>query len=239
MKKFKGFLVAPLLMSAGLIAGCSGSPAGLGTVQSVQAPVTLGAAANYVVLASTTITESGPVTLCGGLGEYPGSSVTGTQWVINCSGVSDVANGAASIAQGDLTTAYNNAAGRVTPASVSGNLGGQTLYPGLYKSTGSLEISSGDLTLDGLGNPDAVFIFQIASTLTTGPGRKVILTGSAQASNVFWQVGSGCAFNTTTSFKGTVMAHTDITFAAGAVLVGRALSQTGEVTLLTNNITMP
>jgi hypothetical protein len=245
VKKFTGFLIVPLLISAGLIVGCSGSSSapvgptsGGGNVQSAQAPIALNSAANYVVLAHTTITNSGPSTLCGDLGLSPGSSVVGAI-VMSCGGVQDITNGAASIAQGDLTKAYNNAAGRVNPTLIAGNLGGKTLVPGLYKSTGSLAISSGDLTLDGQGNPNAVFIFQIASTLTTGSGRQVILTGDAQASNVFWQVGSSCAFGTTTSFVGTVMAHDEITFDTGAVLVGRALSEIAEVTMLTNNITMP
>ncbi|HEY5038012.1 MAG TPA: ice-binding family protein, partial [bacterium] len=157
----------------------------------------------------------------------------------SCGGVNHVTDTAASNAQGDLTIAYNDAAGRTTPALVAGNLGGQTLYPGLYKSTGSLEISSGDLTLDAQGNVNGVFIFQIASTLTTTPGRQVILAGGAKATNVFWQVGSMCSLDTTTVFKGTIMAHNQITLNTGAVLEGRALSQIEQVTMLSNTITKP
>jgi len=144
---------------------------------------------------------------------------------------------AAAQAQIDLTTAYNDAAGRsVGAVTVAGNLGGQTLTPGLYKSTSSLEISSGDLTLDAQGDANAVFIFQMASTLTT-TSRQVILSGSAQAANVFWQVGSSATLGTTSVFKGNILAITSITLATGATLDGRALARNGAVTLDTNTIT--
>ena len=128
-------------------------------------------------------------------------------------------------AQLDLTAAYNDAAGRTLGAViVAGNLGGQTLSPGLYKSTSSLEISSGDLTLDALGDPNAVWIFQMASTLTTTAGRQVILSGGAQAANIFWQVGSSATIGTTSVFKGNILAYTSITMNTGATLDGRALA---------------
>jgi hypothetical protein len=164
--------------------------------------------------------------------------VTGAPAVV-CGGVYHVTDTAASNAKGDLTIAYNDAAGRTTPALVSGNLGGQTLYPGLYKSTSGLAISSGDLTLDAQGDSNAVFIFQIASTLITSSGRKVILSGGAKATNVFWQVGSYCALGTTSSFKGTIMAQKQVTLNTGAVLEGRAFSQVAQVTMLSNAITKP
>src|SRR5678809_1805736 len=118
------------------------------------------------------------------------------------------------IRDSDLTAAYNDAAGRTVGAiTVAGNLGGQTLTPGLYKSTSSLAISSGDLTLDAQGDPNAVFIFQMASTLTATSGRAVILAGGAKASNVFWQVGSSATLGTTSVFNGTIMADQSITLA--------------------------
>jgi hypothetical protein len=143
-------------------------------------------------------------------------------------------------AQLDLTIAYNDAAGRTLDAVlVAGNLGGQTLAPGLYKSTASLEISSGDLTLDAQGDPNAVWIFQMASTLVTTVGRQVILTGGAQAANVFWQVGSSATIGGSSVFKGTILADQSITMNTSATLDGRTLARNGAVALDANTITVP
>ena len=140
-------------------------------------------------------------------------------------------------AQGDLTTAYNDAAGRTVGAiTVAGNLGGLTLTPGLYKSTSSLAISSGDLTLDAQGDPNAVFIFQMASTLTTTVGRQVILSGGAKAANIYWQVGSSATLGTISVVKGNILALASITLQTGATLEGRALARTGAVTLDSNTV---
>ena len=138
----------------------------------------------------------------------------------------------------DLTAAYNDAAGRTSTdiVTLSGNIGGLTLTPGLYKSTSSLAISSGDLTFDAKGNSNAVFIIQIASSLTTTSGRQVFLKGGASASNIFWQVGSSATFGTTSVFKGTVMAMQSITFNTGATLQGRAMARTGGIVLASNTI---
>src|SRR5207237_4226124 len=125
----------------------------------------------------------------------PGTTLTGAPTV---NGTTHLGDAAATQAQLDLTVAYNDAAGRTVGAvTVAGNLGGQTLAPGLYTSTSSLEISSGDLTLDAQGDTNAVFIFQMASTLTTTSGRQVILSGGAQAANIYCQVGSSATLGTT------------------------------------------
>jgi hypothetical protein len=139
-----------------------------------------------------------------------------------------------------LTIAFNDAAGRTVGAIlVAGNLGGQTLTPGLYESTSSLEISSGDLTLDAQGDPNAVFIFQMASTLTTTVGRQVLLSGGAKAANVVWQVGSSATLGTGSVFKGNILALASITVTTGAAVEGRLLARTGAVTLDANTITIP
>jgi hypothetical protein len=202
-----------------------------------ELPVDLGSAANFGVLAGSTVTSSGATVVNGDLGVWPGSAVTGFP-PGTVHGTQHIADPTAEAAQGDLTTAFNDAAGRSTaPVSIAGNIGGQTLPPGLYKSTSSLEISSGDLTLDGQGDANAVFIFQIASTLVTTSGRQVILIGGAQAANIFWQVGSSATIGTTSGMKGNILADQSITIATGATLDGRALARIGAVTLDANGIT--
>src|SRR5438093_6803764 len=138
-----------------------------------------------------------------------------------------------------LFRSYNDAAARTGAITLAGNIGGQTLTPGLYKSASSLEISSGDLTLDALGDANAVFIFQMGSTLTTTVGRQVILTGGARAANVFWQVGSSATLGTGSVFKGNILALASITVTNGANVEGRLLARTAAVTLDSNTITIP
>jgi hypothetical protein len=204
----------------------------------VQTKVSLGySASTLAVLAGTSITNTGATTITGNLALSPGSSVGGfPPGILN--GTQHINDTTANNAKLDLTAAYNEAAGRTCTdiVTVAGNLGGLTLTPGLYKSTSSVAISSGDLTFDAKGNSNAVFIIQIASSLTTTSGRKVILSGGAQAANIFWQVGSSATFGTTSVFKGTVMAMQSITFNTGATLDGKALARTGTVTLAGNTI---
>lgn len=207
--------------------------------RAAELPVNLGSAASFGVLAGTTVTNV-PVpgtVINGDLGVSPGTAVTGFPPGV-VTGTIHAGDLVAAAAQADLTIAYNDAAGRSTsPITVAGNIGGQTLAPGLYRSTSSLAISSGDLTLDGGGDPNAVWIFQMASTLTVTSGRQVILINGANAANVFWQVGSSATLGTTTVFKGTILANVSITLATGATLDGRALARSGAVTLDGNIVT--
>jgi hypothetical protein len=141
-----------------------------------------------------------------------------------------------------LTVAYNNAAARVCPGPIllgGADLGGQTFAPGVYCDSSSVFIT-GTVTLDGHGNPNAVFIFQIGSTLVTAANNSnVNLIGGAQAANVFWQVGSSATLGTSTTFNGTILALHAITVNTGAVLNGRALARTDSVTLQGNAMTVP
>ena len=212
----------------------------------VQLPVNLGSAANYVILSYTGISNSGPSTTCGGYGVYPDglTSITGSPAIVeNCGGAIDVGDGTANTAKLDLGTAYTDAMGRPVGATLppGADIGGQTLYPGVYLESGNINISSADLTLDAQGNPNAVFIFQVKTggDLIVGPNRQVILIGNAQASNVFWAVSGYCSLDTTVSMVGNIMAYTSVTLNTGAVLSGRALASNGDVTLLSNTITHP
>ena len=204
-----------------------------------QAPVVLGAASGFAVLAGSTVTNTGLTVIKGDMGVSPGSAITNfPPGVI----VGTIHAGDATAAQGiaALTIAYNDAAGRtLCPVTVAGNLGGQTLTPGLYKSTGSLAISSGDLTLDAQGDGNAIFIFQMASTLGATAGRQVILTNGAHASNIFWQVGTSATLGTTSVFQGTIMADQSITLETGATLNGRALARVAAVNLAASSVVKP
>lgn len=206
-----------------------------------QASVPLGTAADFAVLAGSTVANaSGGTTVNGDLGVSPGSAVTGFPPGIVNGTIHNTTPGDAATAQDDLTTAYNDAEGRTqNPTTIAGNIGGMTLTPGLYKSTTSLEISSGDLTLDAQGDADAIFIFQIASTLTTTSGRHVILSGGAKAANIFWQVGTSATLGTHSVIKGTIMADQSVTATTGATLDGRALSRIAAINLDSNIVTIP
>src|ERR1700676_2008399 len=146
-------------------------------------------------------------------------------------------------AQAALTVAYNDLAGRTAPAptiltGAAPDLGGQTLAPGIYKSNTSLAIT-GTVTLDGGGDPNAVWIFQIASTLITAGNSNVVLAGNASAHNIFWQVGSSATLGTGSTLNGSILALTSVTLTTGATLNGRALASTGAVTLDTNTVVVP
>jgi hypothetical protein len=205
---------------------------------SAQAPVGLGTDGSFAVLAGSTVTNTGPSVISGSVGLDPGSAVTGFPPGIVLAGTTQVANGVALQAKSDLVTAYNDAAGRSSTATVSGDLAGRTLTSGVYTSASSLGLS-GALTLDAQGDPNAVFVFQAGSTLIVGSSSQVNLIGGAQACNVYWQVGSSATIGTGAAFVGNILALTSISMTTGATLQGRALARNGAVTLDTNTITRP
>lgn len=196
--------------------------------------VGLGKAASFSVLGGSTITNTGPTTMFGDLGLAPGSSVTGAPVVLGAEHIDDaVANEAKSA----LTTAATTAEHEASNGSAGEDLAGHAFLPGVYTASSSLLLSSGSVTLNAQGDPNAVFIFQIGSTLTTGSNTDVSLINGAQACNVFWRVGSSATLGTGTHFVGTIMAADSITANTGATIHGRLLAQTAAVTLEDNTIT--
>jgi hypothetical protein len=203
-------------------------------------PVGLGTAGSFAVLAGTpNVTNTGNSIISGDLGVSPAAAVTGFPPGRVINGTIHRADAVAAQAKSDLTTAYNDAAGRALTASVPAFIGaGQTLAPGVYKASSSLDVG-GSLTLDAGGDPNAVFIFQVPSKLVTDSASNVILTDGASACNVFWQVGSSATLGTSSDFTGTILALTSITVNNGVTIAGRALARNGNVTLIDDTITAP
>ena len=219
----------------------------------VQATVNVGSTSNFIVLAGSLISNVPTSALTGNIGLSPASGsmitgfgateITGTIYTTDATGPAGSVPDEVGLtaAKNDLTIAYSDAAGRTSTDIVllAGNIGGLTLTPGLYKSSGSLQISSGDLTFDAKGNSNAVFIIQIASTLSTSPDRKIILKNGASAANIFWQVGTSATLGTNTVFKGIIMADQSISVNTGTVIEGRLLARIAAVTLNSNTIVAP
>jgi len=134
------------------------------------------------------------------------------------------------------TLLRSEAAGRTPPQALPADVGGRTLAPGVYKAGGGLALT-GALTLDGQGDPNAVFIVQVGSTLTTAVTSRVNLIGGAQACNVSWQIGSSATLGTSSVFAGNILALTSISMNDGVTLNGRALARKGAVTLINDTIT--
>ncbi len=228
------------------------------TALSQLLPVNLGTAGNYVILAKTGVSTTGTTAVTGNIGLSPAAAsfITGFSLIADATDVfatSSLVTGKVyasdystptptnlTTAIGDMETAYTDAAGRTpTPSGAflnvgAGEIGGQTLVPGLYKWTTGVTIST-DVTLSGGAND--VWIFQIAGNLSEANGVKVLI-GSAQAKNIFWQVAGQVTIGTTADFKGVILCQTLIALNSGATLEGRALAQTA-VTLDANAVTDP
>jgi len=251
MKKFIKRFNNKLIIGV-LVAACTLGVAGV--VNAATATVDLGTASSFAVLAGSAVTNVPTSVIKGNVGLSPAAGgnyagltqleVTGTIYAVDGFGPGGSVNnpGLLTTAKNDLTAAYTDASGR-TPATVlsggDNQLGGQTLVPGVYSfshaTTANLTAAS-PLTLNG----DGIYIFQASSDLVTAPGSSVVLTGGAQACNVFWTVpSSGSSFGTNSSFVGTIMAYSSLNLKTGASLQGRVLAETAAVTLDHNTITVP
>ena len=202
-----------------------------------EAPVGLGTADSFAVLAGTTVTNTNASVISGDLGVSPGSAVVGFPPGTVTNGTIHAADAVAAQAQADTTTAYNDAAGRATTAAAPADLAGLTLVGGVY--TGPTLGLTGTVTLDAQGDPNTVWIFQSASTLITSSSSVVSLINGANPCNVYWQVGSSATLGSNSTFVGTILALTSITANSGANIQGRLLARNGAVTLDNNTVTRP
>lgn len=203
-------------------------------------PSALGTASTFVILGGSTVTNTGATTvIVGDVGVSPGTAITGIPTGQPTGGTIHANDATAATAQTDLTVAYNDLAGRAANTTMTGlNMGGRTFRPGVYVWSTSAQLT-GTVTLDAQNDPNAVFIFQIGSTLTTASNAAVLLINGADANNVYFQVGSSATLGTGTVFRGNIVALSSITLNSGAALTGRALARNGAVTLDTNAVVLP
>jgi hypothetical protein len=227
---------AGVLGTAALVA-CMVALASPASAASYEDAVGLGTADPFSVLAGSTVTNTGSTVLSGELGVSPGNAITGfppgTAAAIHA-GDADAAS-----AQSAVTAAYLDAEGRAPTGTALGSaVAGGTFLAGVYNATSSLDVS-GAVTLDGEGDPNAVFVFQVGASMTTASSTSIVLTGNTQACNVFWQVAGSATLGSSTTFAGTVLALTSITLDTGTTVAGRALARNGAVTLDDNVFTDP
>ncbi len=201
-----------------------------------QAPICL---PDFAVLSRVAVINSGDTTVTGDVGVSPGGSISGFPPGVD-TGSMHQGDSVAGLALSSASAAYADAVSRSSArVAVAGDIGGQTFTAGLYTSTSSLAISAGDITLDAKGDPNAIFIFQMATTLSTGAGRQIVLAGGAQGFNVFWQVGTTATLGANSTFVGSILADQSITLGAGVSVNGRLSAITGTITLDTDAIASP
>jgi len=223
------------------VAGCCDDDTPLGVPESgggSPAVVVIGTTSTFAVLAADSINSTGATVITGDVGVSPGTVSTGFP-PGTFSGTGQFGNAAAATAEADLLVAINDVTARSTNITdISGDLDGLTLAPGTYSTTAPISLS-GTVTLNALGNPDAVFIIRTTSSLTVASGARVVLTGGAQPQNVFWLVGTNASIGSNAVVQGTIMADGTITMDTGSRVVGRVLSRNGAVMLNASTIVVP
>jgi len=251
-----GFFFEPLMWSmalllAAFVAGCgshnteqnqntrqNNNSSSTATATAAATMPRFGTEQSFAVLAGSTVTNTGPSVITGNLGVSPGSAITGFPPGI-LTGVIHAADAQALQAQTDTTETYVDLASQACSSDLTGqDLGGKTLVPGVYCFSTSAQLT-GALTLDGGGDPSAIWVFKTGSTLTTGSNSSVLLLNGGQPCNLFWQIGSSATLGTGTTFAGNILALTSITLTTGANVSGRALARNGAVTMDSNTVTIP
>jgi len=203
---------------------------------SAQVAPPLGQAGSFAVLAGSAVSNTGATAVTGDVGVSPGSAITGFPPGVITGGALHFNDGAAQGAQADLTTAYNMLAGEACNTDMTGtDLGGLTLTSAVYCFASSAQLT-GTLTLDAQMDPNAIFVFQVGSTLTTASASSVVVINGGSNCNVFWQVGSSETLGTGTAFVGNSFALTSITLTTGARSNGALLARNGGVTLDTSQV---
>lgn len=214
-------------------------------------PLNLGTAARFAVLAGTGVSNAPKSTIIGDVGVSPagratltGFNISGNQEItgylfagddISPSSVPEMLR----VAKNDLSAAYDDAGSRTLTEEISGNIGGKKFGPGVYQSSGPVELSGGDVTLNGGGDPTSVWIFKIGGVFTVSAGRSIVLTGGAQSQNIFWQVAGPATLGSGIIFNGNILADQNITLGAATKLNGRAFSRNGSVAIAYNDIQIP
>jgi ice-binding like protein len=208
----------------------------IGSLSWAQSAPSLGPAQSFAVLGASTVTNSGPTAITGDLGVSPGKAVTGFPPGTLTGGSIHAGDATATAAQAAAHTAYRNLVAEHCGTNLTGKTlgtspGAVTLPPGVYCFDSSAQLT-GTLTLNGSG----VYVFKIASTLTTASNSSVLLAKGATSGNVFWQVGSSATLGTNTAFEGSILANISDTVTTGASVTGRVFALTGAVTLSGNRI---